>query len=56
MTNKSSVRAISFKDNPTAAVGKSASKLILDEAGVFPNITDTYSFTEPLIKAGSYYS
>jgi hypothetical protein len=52
----SSVRAISFKDNPTAAVGKSASKLILDEAGVFPNITDTYSFTEPLIKAGSNYS
>lgn len=53
---KSSVRAISFKDNPTAAVGKSASKLILDEAGVFPNITDTYSFTEPLIKAGSNFS
>jgi len=53
---KSQVRAISFKDNPTAAVGKSASKLILDEAGVFPNITDTYSYTEPLIKAGSSYS
>lgn len=53
---KSSVRAISFKDNPTAAVGKSAAKLILDEAGVFPNITDTYSFTEPLIKAGSNFS
>lgn len=53
---KSSVRAISFKDNPTAAVGKSASKLILDEAGVFPNITDTYGYTEPLIKAGSNYS
>ena len=53
---KSSVRAISFKDNPTAAVGKSAGKLILDEGGVFPNITDMYSFTEPLIKAGSSYS
>lgn len=53
---KSSVRAISFKDNPTAAVGKSASKLILDEGGVFPNITETYSYTEPLIKAGSRYS
>ncbi len=53
---KSSMRAISFKDNPTAAVGKSASKLILDEAGVFPNITDTYGFTEPLIKAGSIFS
>ena len=53
---KSQVRAISFKDNPTAAVGKSASKLILDEAGVFPNITDTWGYTEPLIKAGSTYS
>lgn len=53
---KSQVRSISFKDNPTAAVGKSASKLILDEAGVFPNITDTYGYTEPLIKAGSRYS
>jgi len=52
----SSVRAISFKDNPTAAVGKSAGKLILDEGGVFPNITDMYSFTEPLIKTGSMYS
>lgn len=53
---KSAIRAISFKDNPTAAVGKSAGKLILDEGGVFPNITDTYSYTEPLIKAGSNYS
>ena len=53
---KSSVRSISFKDNPSAAVGKSANKLILDEAGVFPNITDTYGYTEPLIKAGARYS
>lgn len=53
---KSQIRSISFKDNPTAAVGKSASKLILDEAGVFPNITDTYSYTEPLIKDGSMFS
>ena len=34
----------------------SASKLILDEAGVFPNITDTWGYTEPLIKDGSRYS
>jgi hypothetical protein len=53
---KSKIRSISFKDNPTAAVGKSAGKLILDEGGVFPNITQTYSYTEPLIKAGSSYS
>ncbi len=54
--SKAQIRTISFKDNPTAAVGKSASKLILDEAGVFPNITDTYSYTEPLIKDGSRYT
>ena len=52
----SEVRAISFKDNPTAAVGLSASWLILDEAGVFNNITDTYGYTEPLIKDGSTYT
>ena len=52
----SEVRAISFKDNPTAAVGLSASWLVLDEAGVFNNITDTYNYTEPLIKDGSTYT
>lgn len=54
--SNSEVRAISFKDNPTAAVGLSASWLILDEAGVFNNITDTYGYTEPLIKDGSTYT
>ena len=34
----------------------SASKLILDEAGVFPNITSTYGYTEPLIRDGSTFS
>lgn len=53
---KSNVRSISFKDNPTAAVGLSANWLILDETGVFPNISDTYSYTEPLIKDGSIYT
>lgn len=53
---KSNVKCISFKDNPTSAVGLSANWLILDEAGVFPNITDTYGYTEPLIKDGSIYT
>jgi hypothetical protein len=52
----SEVKAISFKDNPTAAVGLSASWLILDEAGVFNNIVDSYGYTEPLIKDGSTYT
>lgn len=52
----SEVKAISFKDNPTAAVGLSANWLVLDEAGVFPNIVDSYGYTEPLIKDGSTYT
>jgi hypothetical protein len=53
---QSSVKAISFKDNPTAAVGLSANWLILDEAGVFNNIVDSYGYTEPLIKDGNIYT
>jgi len=52
----SSVASISFKDKPTAAVGKSATWLILDEAGVFENIKDSYGFSEPLIKDGSTWT
>lgn len=50
------VQSITFKDRAEAAVGKSASWLVLDESGIFPNITSTYSFTEPLIKDGSTYT
>lgn len=53
---KAQVRAISFKDNPFAAVGKSASKLLVEEGGVFPNISEMHSYTEPLIKEGGTYS
>jgi len=53
---KSNVKSISFKDNPTAAVGLSANWLILDETGMFPNISDMYGYTEPLIKDGSIYT
>lgn len=52
----SAVKAISYKDNPTAAVGLTANWLILDEAGVFPNITATWGYSEPLIKDGSIYT
>ena len=52
----SKVMCISFKDDSTKSVGQSANILILDEAGVFNNITDTYGFTEPTIKDGSNYT
>lgn len=53
---RSSVEMITFKDKATAAVGKSASWFILDEAGVFPNIINTYGYSEPLIKDGSAWT
>ena len=53
---QSSVESITFKDKATAAVGKSASVLLLDEAGVFPNIIQSWSFTEPLLKDGSSFT
>jgi hypothetical protein len=52
----SSVKAITFKSNEFAAVGKSATWVILDEAGVFPNIKQSYGMTEPLIKDGARYT
>lgn len=53
---KSSMESITFKDRPTAAVGKSATWFLLDEAGVFPNIIDTYGYSEPLVKDGSTWT
>lgn len=53
---KSEVRQITFKDNSFAAVGQSANWFIIDEAGVFPNIIESYNITEPIIKDGSDYS
>ena len=52
----SSVEQVTFKSNEFAAVGKSATWLVLDEAGVFPNIIQTYNMSEPLIKDGAYYT
>lgn len=53
---KSSIESVTFKDKSTAATGKSASWFILDEAGIFPNIIETYGFSEPLIKDGSSWT
>ncbi len=53
---KSTVEAITFKDRPATAAGKSASIILLDEAGLFPNISESWGFTEPLINDGSAYT
>lgn len=50
----SEVMALTFKDNPDAARGKDADLILLEEAGAFPNLKDSYSATAPGLTAGSY--
>lgn len=53
---KSSVEMFTYKDRPATAAGKSASIILFDEAGLFPNISESWGFTEPLINDGSAYT
>lgn len=53
---KSSVESLTFKDRPAVLAGKSASVLLLDEAGLFPNIITSWGFSEPILKNGSNYT
>jgi hypothetical protein len=50
----SEVMALTFKDNPDAARGKDADLILLEEAGAFPNLKDSYSATQPGLTAGNY--
>lgn len=49
---QSEIHAISFKDNPFAAIGKTASLFILDEVGKFPGLINSYNISEPCWKDG----
>lgn len=49
---KSQILAITFKDNPDAARGKDITFLILDEAGAFTRLLDTWSATGPALRDG----
>lgn len=51
---KSEIIAVTFKDNPDAARGKDCSLILLDEAGVFPNLKATYAALEPSVRSGAY--
>lgn len=50
----SQIMALTFKDNPDAARGKDAVYVLLEEAGKFPNLKDSYMATEPTLKAGKF--
>jgi hypothetical protein len=50
---KSEVFALTFKDNPDAARGKDGKIVLLEEAGAFPNLKDSYNAIYPALTAGS---
>ena len=51
---QSEVFALTFQDNPDAARGKDAILVLLEEAGAFPNILDSFAAIAPAMTAGSY--
>ncbi len=50
----SEIMAITFKDNPQAARGKDPQIVLLEEAGAFPNLKDSFNATAPGLSAGRY--
>jgi hypothetical protein len=48
----SKIKKITFKDNPFASAGGSYSLFIFDEAGIFPNIKESYNISEPTWRDG----
>jgi hypothetical protein len=54
--HQSSITCVSFQNNPDAARGADASKIIVEEAGTFINWNESYYAMEPSIKAGDYYT
>lgn len=48
----SEVYILSFRDNHSAAIGKSASLFMWEEAGKFPNLLPSYEFTYDTLKDG----
>lgn len=54
--HQSAITCVSFMNNPDAARGADASKIIVEEAGTFINWNESYYAMEPSIKAGDYYT
>lgn len=49
------IRYLTFKDNPSKGIGKSANLFIFEEVGKWPNIFESYMLTEPLLKEGNTF-
>jgi hypothetical protein len=51
---QSEVFALTFKDNADAARGKDGILVLLEEAGAFPNLKDSFAAIKPALTAGVY--
>lgn len=51
---KSQIYAVTFNNNPGAARGKDASLILLEEAGKFPNLKESFMATKPTVEDGLY--
>lgn len=49
---QSEIRSLTFKDNFSAAIGKSADLMIWEECGKFPNLIESYMITAPVFRDG----
>lgn len=50
----SEIFALTFKDNPDAARGKDGKIFLLEEAGAFPNLKDSFNAIVPALGAGRF--
>lgn len=50
--SNSEIRVLTFKDNPFASVGQTASMFLFEEGGTFENIIQSYNISEPCWKDG----
>lgn len=51
---QSEIFALTFKDNPDAARGKDGKIFLLEEAGAFPNLKDSFNAITPALGAGKF--
>lgn len=51
---RSVIRTMTFKDSGHKSVGKSATRMIFEEAGLFENLIQAYTASEPLFREGTH--
>lgn len=49
---QSEIMTMSFKDNPFKSIGKSAGRMLFEEAGKWPGLVDAYILSKPLFSDG----